>query len=363
MSARIDTFTVCQPGIEEITLAEVTRLGAKGRVTHGGVIASMTWPQLALAHLQLRTATRVLVRVARFDARTFPELVTGLQRIDWANWLPVDADVDIRVSSVASKLYHTAAVEERAREVIGQGDGGSQRLSIRIDHDLVTVSLDASGEPLYMRGWRTEAVDAPIRETLAAALVMWSGWDARTPLIDPCCGSGTVAIEAAMWAKRMPPGRHRSFAFQEWAGAESVDWNTLWSAVDADVRPRGPRVRALDIDADAVAITERNAARAGVDVETAVMDVARLSNEPRGDRPGWVITNPPYGTRLGGDLRTIYGAIGRLASPPWELAVVGAQGTPTNAFGRTWAHSLTTRNGGVPVRFLRSVGAPPTDGQ
>lgn len=363
MSTRIDTFTVCQPGIEPVTLGEVERLGARARATHGGVIASMTWSQLALAHLQLRTATRVLVRIARFDAETFPELMAGLRRVDWAEWLPVDADVDISVSSSASRLYHTDAVAERVREVVGTGDGGPQRLSVRIDRNLVTLSLDASGEPLYMRGWRTEAVEAPIRETLAAALVLWSGWDARSPLVDPCCGSGTVAIEAAMWARRMPPGRHRSFAFQEWPIAESVEWSRLWAAVDADVRPRNAAVRASDIDPEAVGIAARNAGRAGVEIDTAVADVSTLANEPRGNRAGWVVTNPPYGARIGGDLRSLYSAIGRLASPPWELAVVGAQGTPTNSFGRQWAHSLTTRNGGVPVRFLRSAGPPPTDAQ
>ena len=165
MSARIDTFTVCQPGIEQITHDELVRLGAKCRVTHGGIIASLTWSQLALASLQLRTATRILVRVARFDATNFNELSVGLRRIDWGSWLAQDADVEIRVSSSASKLYHTDAIAERVREVVGEGDGGPQRLSVRIDRNLVTLSLDASGEPLYMRGWRTEAVEAPDRKS------------------------------------------------------------------------------------------------------------------------------------------------------------------------------------------------------
>lgn len=355
MSARIDTFTVCQPGLEPITHDELVRLGAKCRVTHGGVIASLTWSQLALAHLQLRTATRVLVRLARFDATNFNELGIGLRRIDWHEWLPTDADVDVRVASSASRLYHTDAIEERVREVIGEGDGAPQRLSVRIDHNLVTVSLDASGEALYMRGWRTEAVAAPIRETLAAALVLWSGWDGKAPFVDPCCGSGTVAIEAAMWARRMAPGRNRSFAFEDWPCAESVEWRKLWAAVDADVRPVGPVVHASDIDDEAVQITQRNAERAGVVLETRVVDVAVRANEPRGPKPGWVVTNPPYGARVGGNLKEIYAAVGRLAEPPWRLAVVGAQGTPTSSFGRQWEDSIPTRNGGVPVRLLKAT--------
>ena len=354
MSRRLDTFTVCQPGIEPVTLAEVTRLGAQGRATHGGVIASMTWSQLALANLHLRTATRVLVRIARFDATNFSQLSVGLRRVDWGEWLSPDADVEISVASSSSKLYHTGAIEERVREVVGFGGGAPQRLSVRIDHDLVTLSLDSSGTPLYMRGWREEAVEAPIRETLAAALVLWAGWDTKSPLVDPCCGSGTIAIEAAMWARRMAPGRHRGFAVQEWPAASSVEWDRLLEAADADVRPSSAVVSGSDVDPEAIAMAGRNAERAGVTIDLRTVDAADRSNEARGAKPGWVITNPPYGTRLGGDLRTIYGSVGRLADPPWHLAVVGAQGTPTSAFGRDWSDSLMTRNGGVPVRFLKA---------
>jgi putative N6-adenine-specific DNA methylase len=206
-----------------------------------------------------------------------------------------------------------------------------------------------------MRGWRTEAVEAPIRESLAAALVLWSGWDGKSPLVDPCCGSGTIAIEAAMWARRIAPGRNRSFAFEQWPCADGVDWQRLWAAIDADVRPSGPTISASDVDAEAVEITRRNAERAGVTVDARVMAAADRANEPRGPKPGWVITNPPYGTRVGGNLKELYAAVGRLAEPPWRLAVVGAQGSPTNAFGRQWEDSLSTRNGGLAVRFLRSA--------
>ncbi len=354
MSQRIDTFTICQPGLEPVLAGELSRLGVAGRVTHGGVIASMTWSQLAQAHLHLRTATRLLVRIARFDAVGFSDLVAGLRRIDWAAWLPRGARTTISVATTASRLYHTGAIEQRVREVVPSGDGAEQRISIRIDHDLVTVSIDASGEPLYQRGWRTETVAAPLRETLAAALVLWSGWDAKRPLVDPCAGSGTVAIEAAMWARRMAPGRHREFAFCSWEAAAGVDLDRLRAAADADVRPNNVVVAASDIDPVAVEVTTLNAQRAGVDIMTSVVDVAERANQARGARPGWVITNPPYGVRLGGDLRRIYAAVGRLASPPWHLAVVAAMGTPSSAFDRQWESSLATRNGGVPVRFLRA---------
>jgi putative N6-adenine-specific DNA methylase len=350
---RIDTFTICQPGIEAIAEGELVHLGITGRVTHGGVIASMTWSQLALAHLHLRTATRVLVRVGRFDATNWGPFAAGLRRVDWAAWLAPGADVDVRVSATASKLYHSGAIEERVREVLPppSAGGGHQRLAVRIDHDLVTLSLDASGDPLYQRGWRAEAVDAPIRETLAAALVRWSGWDAKAPLVDPCCGSGTIAIEAAMLARRIPPGRHRSFSWQRWPAAAGVDWSKLVAAAEADVRPSGPAVFASDVDRAAVTMTSRNAQRAGVSVEVTTAAVDEVKRPPRA---GFVVTNPPYGTRLDAPLRAVYEAVGRLAMPPWRLAVVAAVGTPTSAFGREWADSLLTKNGGIPVRFLRA---------
>jgi putative N6-adenine-specific DNA methylase len=354
VSARLDTYTVCQPGIEQITLEEFARLGIRAKATHGGVLASLTWPQIALANLQLRTATRVLVRVARFDAPSFTDLTRGLRRIDWSEWLAPSATLDVRAASVASRLYHTDAIVERVREVVPDGDGPVQRLSIRIDHDHVIVSLDTSGAPLYQRGWREEAGPAPVRETLAAALVLWSRWDTRSPLIDPCCGSGTIAVEAALWARRVPPGRDRSFAVENWPCAGGIDWERLRTALDGDVRPSGPPVHASDIDPEAVAMAGRNAQRAGVEVVTQVIDVVDRANEPRGPRAGWVVSNPPYGARLKVDARRLYAGIGRLAAPPWHLAVLAAQGAPTAAFGCDWSESLSTHNGGLAVRFLRS---------
>lgn len=356
MSARLDTFTVCQPGVEPITAAELTRLGVTAKPTHGGLIASMTWAQLALAHLQLRTATRVLVRVGRFDATTFAEFAAGVRRVDWAQWLVPGAPAEVKVATARSRLYHSEALAERVREVLPSHGSvpapeGAQAVLVRVDRDHVVISLDATGEALHRRGWRTEAGPAPMRETLAAALVLWCGWDGRTPLVDPCCGAGTIAIEAAMSARKMPPGAGRVFAWQQWPGAQRVDWARLVDAAQADVRQGEAPVLAADVDARAVEMTQRNAERAGVRLDTAVGSVDALARPPR---PGWVVTNPPYGARLQGDLRSVYAALGQLASPPWHLGVVAAVGAPTSAFGRPWEATLATRNGGLPVRFLRA---------
>jgi putative N6-adenine-specific DNA methylase len=356
VSARLDTFTVCQPGVEPITAAELARLGVIAKPTHGGLTASMTWAQLALAHLHLRTATRLLVRVGRFDATTFGQFAAGMRRVDWGHWLIPDVPIDVKVATARSRLYHSAALAERVRDALpGHGTADpaeeTQAVLVRVDRDHVTISLDATGDALHRRGWRTEAGPAPMRETLAAALVLWSGWDGRTPLVDPCCGAGTIAIEAAMSARRMPPGAGRDFSWQRWPGAQRVDWARLVAAAQADVRERAAPVLAADVDARAVEMAQRNAERAGVRLDAAVTSVDSLT---RPSRPGWVVTNPPYGTRLRTDLRSLYGALGRCAAPPWHLAVVAAVGAPTTAFGRVWVATLSTRNGGLPVRFLRA---------
>ena len=173
-----------------------------------------------------------------------------------------DAGAQVSVTTDAgSKLYHSGAVEERVREVLDRPDG-DQRVFVRILDDVVTVSLDTSGDSLHRRGYRGAAGKAPLRETLAAGLVLASGWDARSPLIDPFCGSGTIAIEAAMIARRMSPGRHRSFAFQQWPEFDAAGFERVLRGADGDVVAKCPPIMGSDRDEGAVAAAVENAAAA-----------------------------------------------------------------------------------------------------
>ena len=196
MSERLDAFVVCAPGLEQLVLEEVVKLGARpASATHGGVHCGLTWPQLWGVHLRSRVATRVLVRLARFKADGFDSLMAGLARIDWASVLPAGGVQVTASADSRSGLYHSGAIEERVadflRTEVGR-DTGDQSVLVRVQRDDVTISLDATGRALHQRGYRGEAGKAPIRETLAAALVMASGWDAKSPLIDPFCGSGKI---------------------------------------------------------------------------------------------------------------------------------------------------------------------------
>lgn len=356
MSARIDAFVVVTPGLESIVQAELARLGVRpANPTHGGVNCSLTWPQLWAVHLKSRLATRVLVRVARFKADGFDTLHAGLARIAWSLWLP-DGGVTVSASTDGkSKLFHTGAIEERVAAQLARGDG-EQQVLVRIQRDVATVSIDASGLALHKRGYRGPAGKAPMRETLAAALVAAAEWDVRRPLVDPFCGSGTILIEAAMKARRMAPGRHRSFQFMTWPSFDPTGWERLVRGADSDVIDRCPPIIGFDRDDGAVAATQANAASAGVldDIEVVRRSASELELP---STKGWIVSNPPYGARVGGnagsDVRDLYdrfGAVLRERAAGWHVALLASRDTPVSRLHLPLAPVLETTNGGIPVQ-------------
>src|SRR5688572_16506996 len=209
-----DAFAVAAPGLEPLVAAELTGLGIAGaNVVDGGVEFNASQKALFEANLHLRTASRVLVRLARFRALTFAELEKRAKRVPWESVVPRKAQVVLRVTCKKSRLYHSGAVAERLERdlverlgaVVGRtkSDDDSatdtpadeaQLIVVRFDHDHCTISADSSGAHQHLRGYRTSVTEAPMRETLAAALLLASGWDRRSPLVDPFCGSGTIPI-------------------------------------------------------------------------------------------------------------------------------------------------------------------------
>jgi putative N6-adenine-specific DNA methylase len=346
-------FAVTPPGVEEIAAAELRGLGAaKTEVTMGGVEFEGGLEDLYRANLELRCATRVLLRIGSFPARGFDPLRRRAARLPWERFLAEGDALALRVRCRKSRLYHSGAVAQRLREAIAlrlgfepalardadderdlseppaAGAARCQLVLARIDHDLCTLSVDASGEPLHRRGHREITGKAPLRETLAAALLLESGWDARSPLLDPFCGAGTIAIEAALLARRCAPGRARRFAFEGWRDFDAARWRALCDAADARSAraPQPPAIAASDRDAGAIAATRANARRAGVesDLEISQRAISALS-PPEGS--GWIVTNPPHGRRLsrGGDLRDLYARLGRVLRarcPGWHVALL-----------------------------------------
>jgi putative N6-adenine-specific DNA methylase len=340
MSPEFALFAVCAPGLEPFTERELRRLGlARLSPVKGGVEFTGTLHDVYRANLHLHTASRVLVRLGQFHAREFWELHKRAARLPWEHHLALGQPVAIRATCHKSRLYHSEAVAERVARAIADRLGGpivrhaaqdddeapaAQLIVVRLDHDDCQISVDSSGELLHRRGYRLATAKAPLRETLAAGLLMAAGWEAAAPLIDPFCGSGTIAIEAALLALGLPPGRGRRFAFMDWPGYDEASWRGLVGAAQA---PSGrPAIIASDRDAGAVEAARANAERAGVvdAIEITCRSVSAIAPPPG---MGWVITNPPYGMRVQGsrDLRDLYAAFGRVLRERfsgWRVALL-----------------------------------------
>jgi putative N6-adenine-specific DNA methylase len=345
----LDCFAPCAPGVEPLLSTEMAALGVRSaRQVAGGVAFRATVRELYAANLWLRTANRVLVRVGSFRATTFAELEHGVEAVDWSPYLAGGADV--RVTSRGSRLYHAGAVQERVAALLGAGD---QRVHVRVDRDQVVLSVDASGDHLHRRGWRLATAKAPLRETLAAALLA-ATWDAAVPLVDPFCGSGTIPIEAALLARGVPPGAGRPFAFQTWPSFQPGTWASVTGAARASARPQaGVAIVAADRDAGAVRATRENAERAGVaaDIEVRRSTVSELAPPPG---PGWLLTNPPYGDRVQAG-RALYGALGKVLHDRcrgWHLGLLVEDSTLAALTAVELHERLRTTNGGIPVRLL-----------
>jgi putative N6-adenine-specific DNA methylase len=305
-------FAIASPGLEEPLCAELLSLPgiADARAVEGGV--ELTGPLAAgmVANLASRIATRVLVRVGEVRARDFAPLRRGLAKLPWPSFVPRGRALRVDVSASHCRLYHTSALADTValavEDCVGKlparapGDDASDeatRILLRGQDDRFLASVDSSGALLHRRGWRIEAGRAPLRETLAAGILRLCAYDPALPLVDPMCGSGTIAIEAAAMAQKLPPGAGREFAFERWPIHDEAVWQRVRAAAVREAPPAAP-ILACDRDPHAVAVARRNAARAQVEGDIRFV-VAPFGEGEIPDPPGLVVINPPYGRRLG----------------------------------------------------------------
>lgn len=363
---------------------ELRALGIAVReVDDAGVTFDATPEALARAHVGSAIASRIIVRLAEFEARGFAELERHARRVPWGRVVSPGRVVRLRVTSRKSKLYHTGAIAERLwpalmaagavsaapsapsdddRDDVETGDDDAQLVVVRVHRDVVTISADASGALLHRRGWRLATAKAPMRETLAAALLAAARYDGGGPLVDPLAGSGTIGIEAARRARGLPPGLGRDFAFERWPAHDPAVLARVRDAARSAARPRAAApIICNDRDPGAVAAIIANAERAGVreDIEVQQGPASRVVLP--GGR-GWIVTNPPYGKRItgGDDPRDLYISLGRVwraQAAGWHVAVIGPPAL-ARAFGLPLEAVAATRNGGLAVSFL--LGTVPT---
>ncbi len=377
-------FAVAAPGLAPFTAVELCRLGLvdpaqETKITAddegGGISFVGDLQAIYRANLHLRTASRVLVRLGEFYAAAFSELRKKASRLEWERYLQPGQAVDVRATCHKSRLYHSGGVAERVAGAIGDclgkqpvlfrgktedGESLAQLIVVRLVHDRCTISIDSSGDLLHRRGYRLATAKAPLRETLAAGMLLASGWHPGAPLIDPFCGSGTIPIEAALMAKGIAPGKARRFAFMAWPGYHSDGWETALAAAQAAETHGELSIFASDRDAGAIEMARANAERAGVVecIEFVCQAVSAIA--PAG--VGWMVTNPPYGLRVRSshDLRNLYAQLGkvlRAKCPGWQVAILCSDLQLLYQTRLKLDASLSMVNGGVAVRLARgSVG-------
>ena len=392
-------YAVCALGLEGLLASELRNAGIEPRAGNeepGGIAFDASPRALYDANLQVRTASRLLVRLGAFHVRALGELERRARELPWERYIAPGRSVRVRVTSRKSRLYHTGAIAERVAAAIaarsggaadsegagtgsaGSGagwdtnagriatadddasDGESQLVVVRVFHDRCTISIDSSGALLHRRGYRLATAKAPLRETLAAALLLSSEWDASSPLLDPMCGSGTIVVEAALMARRIAPGLRRGFAFQAWPEFESGIWESVLADAHARVLPSAPgRIQGSDRDAGAVAAAIANAERAGVAGDVEITHRALSAIEPPAE-VGWVVTNPPYGARVGsparlGNLYAQFGKVLQARCPGWRVMMLSADRRLETRLGIPLSTALETRNGGIAVRAKLGV--------
>ena len=341
----------CLLGLEKLVADEIKRLGlADVRAEHGRVLCQGSWADCARLNINLRCGARVIALLGQFPARSFEELFQGVRAIPWEEFLPREAAFPVKGYSISSQLHSVPACQSIIKKAVvarlkahyGMEQfpetGTKYQIRFSVFKDQVSIGLDASGEGLYKRGYRAVGVEAPLRETLAAALVTLSRYRGRDPFCDPFCGSGTIPIEAALIAKNRAPGLDRSFAAQKWKNMDSKLWLEAGDeAMDKEFHGHYD-IWGGDIDPAAVELARHNAELAGVE-DCIRFEVADAGKFHRDSEYGQLVTNPPYGERLlekkeAEDLYRMFGAALRDLPPKWRVLVLSSHTEFERCFGR-----------------------------
>ncbi len=328
----LEIFLVAVPGLEPLLCAEATEKGFQNpKLDTGGVTVRGDWPEVWRANLELRGASRVLVRLGSFRVLHLAKLDKLARRFPWADTLRPDVTVRVEASCKKSRIYHSGAVTQRIATAITEELGahvsndGDVTVKVRLQNDMCTISVDTSGEGLHKRGHKQAVNKAPMRETLASLILRQCGYDGAEPVVDPMCGSGTFVIEAAEIATGLLPGRTRSFAFEQLVTFDEGTWQHMRAKTSE--HKTEAHFFGFDHDSGAIRMSRDNAERAGV------MTLTEFQLQPIGNlkspckTPGLVIVNPPYGARIGNlkKLKALYRSFGETMKAEfvgWRVGVV-----------------------------------------
>lgn len=365
MTASFPIFLVSTPGLEAPLCAEALEHGFAGaQVVDGGVAFDGTWNDVWRANLTLRGATRILARFAEFRAMHLAQLDKRSRKIAWADYLDPKIPLRVEASCKRSRIYHAGAAAQRVATAIAEALGApisedaDLRIMVRIEDDLVTLSIDTTGASLHKRGFKEAVNKAPMRETMAAMFLAQCGYDGTFPVLDPMCGSGTFVIEAAEIARGLLPGRERGFAFKTLPSFDAKAWQKLREATSE--RSTTLTFHGSDRDPGAVRMAVENAERAGVADITSFQQASIDELEPPAGPSGLVILNPPYGTRIGdkAPLVTLHRTLGKVLKtrfPGWRVGIITADKNLANATGLRFETPLPpVLHGGIRVGLYRA---------
>lgn len=363
-------------GLEGIVKEECQKLGFSNTETYNGRVEFLgDARKLAQANIHLRCADRIFIKMGEFKALSYEELFQGMKKIAWEEWIAEDGEFPISwVSSVKSKLYSKADIQRIAKKAmvermkekyhrdIFSETGAKYRVKIQCHNDVFLVMLDTSGEGLNKRGYRTFKNEAPLKETMAAALIYLAKWKGgERALLDPMCGTGTLAIEAAMIARNIAPGANRNFAAEQW----DIFSEELWievrdEAFSKEDYQKTVKIYASDLDEETVRIAAKNIERAGVeeDIILSCKDFREVEVE---EKAGAMITNPPYGDRMLElvEVESLYRQLGSFCKkhlPKWSYYIITSFEGFEKVFGKKASKNRKLYNGGIKCYYYQYYG-------
>jgi len=371
-------IATCSFGLEALVARELKDLGYKQQVVENGKVTfTADLRAICRSNMWLRTADRVRLKVGEFKATTFDDLFEQTKALPWPEIIPDNAAFPVDGKSVQSTLFSISDCQAIVKKAIVESlknryktgwfkeDGPLYRIEISILRDIATLTIDTSGAGLHKRGYRQSGSGAPLRETLAAALVLIARWQPGIALIDPLCGSGTIPIEAALIGQNIAPGMNRNFAAEEWPTVPKDLWHEARREThDLAHYDISFDLSGTDINPAAIKIARQNAVEAGVEdlIHFQVRPLSELSSKKK---YGKVICNPPYGERLGDqkDVEELYRQMGKLYDrlETWSWYTLTAHEDFERLFGKRASKRRKLYNGNIKVHYYQYFGPNPQE--
>lgn len=375
--SKIELVAPCNFAVEAVLSREIRNLGYEiSRVEDGRVSYFADAEGICRSNLWLRTAERVLLKVGEFEAFSFEELFEKTKKLNWHEWIPKDAEFPVaKAASIKSKLFSTSDIQAIVKKAVVESlkkkyrvqwfeeSGERYPIHVFLNKDRVALYLDTSGLSLHKRGYRELSNAAPIKETLAALMVLLTPWKADRALIDPFCGSGTIPIEAAMIGLNMAPGLNRDFVSGGWRWITGKAWDKAREEAKSLIDKNAVlNIQGYDIDESALKVARINARLAGLEnkLHFQKRDMRELSSK---DHYGFIVTNPPYGERLS-DLRSVealYREMGKVFSKldTWSFYIITSHEEFEKFFGRRADKKRKLYNGMMRTDLYQFFGPKP----